>query len=260
MKIGFIGFGNMARAIVQGLIEKGGISPDTIHVCAAHYELCRQNADRLKVHAYPLAQDVVEHADMIVLAVKPYQVQEVVKPIRERLKKKVVVSIAAGCFFDDYEKILCENTHHISAIPNTPIAIGQGILIVEGRHSLSDEEYQEFVSIFERIALIETIDTEHVSIATTIAGCAPAYTAMYLEALGDAGVKHGLKRDQAYALAAQMIKGTGALYIENQVHPGMMKDAVCSPGGTTIKGVASLEKNAFRGIVIEAIDEVEKKL
>ena len=108
--------------------------------------------------------------------------------------------------------------------------------------------------------MIETIDTEHVSIATTIAGCAPAYTAMYLEALGDAGVKHGLKRDQAYALAAQMIKGTGALYIENQVHPGMMKDAVCSPGGTTIKGVASLEKNAFRGIVIEAIDEVEKKL
>ena len=113
------------------------------------------------------------------------------------------------------------------------------------------------LTLFSKIALIEVVDTKHFSIAGTIAGCTPAFTAMYLEALGDAGVKYGLTRTQSYRLAAKMIEGTGALYLSEAKHPGELKDAVCSPGGTTIKGVASLEKDGFRGVIINAIDAIE---
>lgn len=258
MNIGCIGFGNMAQAIVNGLVHKAGMDPSLIHVCAAHYDTCQKNAQKFGVMAYKTSEEVVQNADMVILAVKPFQIKEVVEPIQKALRSKIVVSIAAGCFYDFYEDILEPETQHISAIPNTPIAIGKGILVTEEKHSLHAKALEDFISLFEKIAHIEWVSADQLSIATTIAGCAPAYTAMYLEALADAGVKHGLKRQQAYDLAAQMIAGTSLLYIENKEHPGIMKDAVCSPGGTTIKGVASLEKNAFRGIIIEAIDEVEK--
>lgn len=259
MKLGFIGFGNMAQAIVQGLVTVGNIEPSDINVCAAHFEKCKNNAAKYGVRAYPSSKEVVQASDWIVLAVKPYQLQEVTKAIQEELSHKVVISIAAGFPYAKVDSLLKEGTHHLSTIPNTPVAIGEGIFVVESTHSLSNEEFAQFEDLFGKIGMIQLIDTEHLSIAGTIAGCAPAYTEMYLEALGDAGVKHGLKRDEAYTLAACMIKGTGALYLSTRQHPGQMKDAVCSPAGTTIKGVASLEKNAFRGIVIEAIDEVEKK-
>ena len=257
MNIGFIGFGNMAQAIVNGMVNKVNIDPSLIHVCSAHFDSCQKNAEKYGVCAHASGLEVVENTELIVLAVKPYQIEEVVEPIRKALVSKIVVSIAAGCFYDFYEEILEPQTQHISAIPNTPIAVGKGILVTEQKHSLQPKSLESFVQLFSTIAQIEWVEAKQLSIATTIAGCAPA-TAMYLEALADAGVKHGLKRQQAYDLAALMMAGTSLLYLEKKQHPGIMKDAVCSPSGTTIKGVASLEKNAFRGIIIEAIDEVEK--
>ena len=111
--------------------------------------------------------------------------------------------------------------------------------------------------LFSSISLIERVDSAHMGIGMCIAGCAPAFTDMYIEALGDAGVKYGLQRATAYRLAAKMVEGVGALYLKNETHPGVMKDAVCSPGGTTIKGVTSLEESAFRGAVIKAVDAIE---
>ena len=121
----------------------------------------------------------------------------------------------------------------------------------------TDEELEAFENLFGRIALIEWVDGKLLSTASSIAGCGPAFAAMFLESLGDAGVKHGLPRATAYRLAAQMMMGTAKLHLETGTHPGAMKDAVCSPGGTTIKGVAALEKDGFRGCVIDAIDAIE---
>ena len=140
---------------------------------------------------------------------------------------------------------------------NTPIAVGAGVIACEQRHSLADEELEAFENLFGRIALIEWVDGKLLSTASSIAGCGPAFAAMFLESLGDAGVKHGLPRATAYRLAAQMMMGTAKLHLETGTHPGAMKDAVCSPGGTTIKGVAALEKDGFRGCVIDAIDAIE---
>ena len=103
------------------------------------------------------------------------------------------------------------------------------------------------------------MDSAHLSAAGTLGGCTPAFTAMYLEALSDAGVKYGLTRAASYRIAAKMLCGTGKLYLESGTHPGAMKDAVCSPGGTTIRGVSALEKAGFRGAVIGAIDAIEGK-
>lgn len=257
IKVGFIGYGNMAQAIAKGLIRAGVCTGDEIFACASNYDKLLKNAEILGIHGVESANEVVGNSDFVILAVKPYQIEAVVAPILDSLTSKVVISIAAGFNFEKYEAILKPQTHHISTIPNTPISVGEGILVCEKKHSLSQAEYDIFIQMFSKIALIEVVDTARLSAAGTVSGCTPAFTAMYMEALADAGVKYGIPRESAYRLAAKVICGTGKLYLENQTHPGMMKDAVCSPGGTTIKGVAALEKGGFRGIVIEAIDAIE---
>lgn len=259
MKLGFIGYGNMASAIVKGLVSFNVIKNTDIYACARNYDKLKTNCSKLGINACQDSTSLITKSDIVVLAVKPYQIASVIEPVKDLLSNKIVISIAAGVYFEDYEKLLNENTPHLSTVPNTPISTGKGIMICEEKHSLNKEQLDLFKEIFGKIALLEFVDTEHFSIAGTLSGCTPAFTAMYLEALSDAGVKYGLTRESSYRLAAKMIEGVGALYLENKEHPGIMKDAVCSPGGTTIKGVSALEKTGFRGSVISAIDAIEKK-
>ena len=170
------------------------------------------------------------------------------------------MSIAAGWDLNKFRDLFgtsFEQAHIQCTIPNTPMAVGKGVLVTEIDNTLTQEQTETFESLFSSISLIERVDTARMGIGMCIAGCAPAFTDMYIEALGDAGVKYGLQRATAYRLAAKMVEGVGALYLANETHPGAMKDAVCSPGGTTIKGVASLEESAFRGAVIKAVDAIE---
>ena len=259
MNIGFIGFGNMAQAMLKGFIEYGKKDANSFYACAKDYNKLLSNTHKYGIHACKDAREVVINSDIVVLAVKPYLIEEVVKPLCNDLEHKIVISVAAGYNFEKYSKLLKSTTAHISTIPNTPISVGEGIIVCENKHSLNEEQLDIFMSLFKDIALVEFVDSHLLSIGGTIAGCTPAYAAMFIEALGDAGVKHGLPRKTAYNLAAKMLAGTGTLYLKEQKHPGEMKDAVCSPKGTTIKGVASLEKNGFRSAIIEAIDAIENK-
>lgn len=259
MKIGFIGFGNMAQAMVQGFIEYGKMNPNQFYACAKNYDKLLSNTQKYGIHACENSKEVVMNSDIIILAVKPYLIEEVVKPICTDLENKMVISVAAGYNFEKYNIILRPTTAHISTIPNTPISVGEGIVVCENKHSLNETQLQTFMDLFKDVALVEMVDTHLLSIGGTIAGCTPAYAAMFIEALGDAGVKHGLPRKTAYQLAAKVLAGTGSLYLKEQKHPGEMKDAVCSPKGTTIKGVAALERNGFRNAIIEAIDAAEGK-
>lgn len=259
MKIGFIGFGNMAQAMVQGFLGYGKMNHE-YYACAKNYDKLVENTKKYGAHACKDSKEVVNNSDIIVLAVKPYLIEEVVKPIVEELDNKMIISVAAGFTYDMYEKILKPTTAHISTIPNTPISVGEGIVVCESKHNLNEEQFKLFMDLFKDVALVEMVDTHLLSIGGTIGGCTPAYAAMFIEALGDAGVKHGLPRKTAYELAAKMLVGTGKLYLKEHKHPGEMKDAVCSPKGTTIKGVAALERNGFRNAIIEAIDAAEGKL
>lgn len=257
MKIGFIGFGNMARALVDGLLLKEAIRPEEIFVCAKNWEKLKKNAGERGVNPCRTAEETAERSDMVIVAVKPYLVAEVLEPVRGLLRGKTVVSVAAGFPYDRYEEILLPGTHHLSTIPNTPVAVGEGIIVCEQRHSLTEEEYGQFEAIFSRIAVIQQVQTAQLSVAGNLSGCGPAFAAMFIEALADGAVKHGLPRELSYRLASQMVAGTGKMQQLLGTHPGAMKDAVCSPGGLTIKGVAALERWGFRGAVIDAMDAVE---
>ena len=231
--IGFIGYGNMAQAIAEGLVNAGVVNGGDIVACAAHYDKLERNAAKLGAKAVRTAAQVAEAADMVVIAIKPYQIETVLAPIIDQLAQEntIVVSIAAGWDLNKFRDLFGT--------------------------SFEQAHTETFESLFSSISLIERVDTAHMGIGMCIAGCAPAFTDMYIEALGDAGVKYGLQRATAYRLAAKMVEGVGALYLANETHPGAMKDAVCSPGGTTIRGVASLEESAFRGAVIKAVDAIE---
>lgn len=259
LKVGFIGFGNMAQAMAEGFLRTGALKPEQIYACARNWEKLCGNTEDKGIHPCRSAQETVQASDLVILAVKPYMLQEVIGPVRELLRDKTVVSVAVGYPFEKLDPLLMPGTHHLSICPNTPVAVAEGIIVCEEHHSLTEEEFAAVKELFEKIALVEVVDTAHLSVAGTVCGCAPAYAAMFIEALGDAGVKHGLQRAQAYRLAAQMLVGTGKLHLETGQHPGAMKDAVCSPGGTTIVGVASLERSGFRSAVIDAIDAVENK-
>ena len=287
LTIGFIGYGNMAQAIAQGLVDAGVVRGHQMVACAAHYDKLEKNAARLGVRPLHNPVEVAVAADVVIVAIKPYQIESVVKPLTRELAKpdKFVVSIAAGWDLAKYQELFGGETavdagaetgtgtaagaqtsrngdasaiHIQCTIPNTPMAVGKGVLVTEAANTLTREQTAAFEELFAPISLIERVDTAHMNIAMCIAGCAPAFTDMYIEALGDAGVKYGLQRAAAYRLAAKMVEGVGALYMATGTHPGAMKDAVCSPGGTTIRGVAQLEKDGFRGTVINAVDAIEQ--
>lgn len=259
VKVGFIGFGNMAQAIADGLLAQSAVKPEQIYACAKDWEKLCRNAGARGINACKDAGETARSSGIVIIAVKPYLVEEVVAPILDVLQSKIVVSVAAGMPFEKYESILLPGTHHLSTIPNTPVRVGEGIFICEKKHSLTGEEYKLVETLFSTIALVQPVETKQLSIAGTLSGCGPAFASMFVEALGDAAVKHGLPRDLSYRLASQMIAGTGKLQLESGAHPGAMKDAVCSPGGTTIVGVAALERKGLRSAVIDAIDAIETK-
>lgn len=257
-RIGFIGFGNMAQAMARGLVRHGEVDGGRISACAAHFGKLEKSCAEIDAKALNTPEDVARASDIVVVAVKPYLVTDVLAPAVESgaLAGKAVVSVAAGLGFDFYDQLLGAGSHHLSTIPNTPIAVGAGVIACERRHSLAEDELAAFTDLFEPISLIEWVDGKLLSTASAVAGCGPAFAAMFIEALGDAGVRHGLPRATAYRLAAQMMAGTAKLHLETGEHPGAMKDAVCSPGGTTIKGVEALEQAGFRGAVMGAIDAI----
>lgn len=257
--LGFIGFGNMAGAIVDGLLLKRVMPADHIFVCARDTEKLERKAKARGVIPCATARETAERADLVVIAVKPHLVPEVVTPIRDILHDRIVVSVAVGLPFTAYEPLLLPGSRHLSTLPNTPIAIGEGVVLYEKRHSLTDEDMALFQALFSPIALVRAVETAQLGIAGVISGCGPAFVSMFMEALGDAGVQHGLPRALAYELAAQMTAGTGKLLLQSGDHPGVMKDAVCSPGGTTIVGVAALERGGLRAAVIDAVDAVQRK-
>lgn len=258
INVGFIGFGNMARAIADGLLRQNTLQGSQMYACANHYDKLCDNTESRGMTACRDAAELAEKSDIIFIAVKPYMVDSVVKPIVDKLTGKIIVSVAVGLSNEYYENLL-PGTHHISTLPNTPVAVGEGIFICESTHTLTEEEFTLVKKMLETISLFELVDSAHLGIAGTLSGCGPAFASMFIEALGDAAVLHGLPRSVSYELAAQMIAGTGKLAVETGNHPGAMKDAVCSPGGTTIVGVTTLERKNFRSAIIDAIDAIMKK-
>ena len=184
--IGFIGYGNMAQAIAEGLVAAGAIDGTDIVACAAHYDKLEKTT--AKVGATPLrtAAEVADAADVVIIAIKPYQIESVIKPIAGALANEstFVVSIAAGWDLARYRELFGADfgaMHIQCTIPNTPMAVGKGVLVTETDNTLTDAQNETFEKLFSSISLIERVDSAHMGIGMCIAGCAPAFTDMYIE-------------------------------------------------------------------------------
>ena len=256
VRIGFIGFGNMASAICDGLLAGNVVPGENIYACARNQDRLMANCAKRGITALGSAAEVAAASDIVVIAVLPEQVESVVRSAAQALKGKIIFSIAAGVDCGMYEEWLGEGYGHISTIPNTPVAVGEGIIAAESRHTLSEEQLALFEGVFSKIARIEYFSPELLSLGGTGAGCTPAFVDVFIEALADGLVKHGMSRAQAYSIVPQMMKGTAEYMMQSGLHPGALKDAVCSPGGTTIRGISALEKCGFRHAVIHAIDKI----
>lgn len=258
IRVGFIGFGNMGKAIAMGLI-KAGMPSKNITACAKDWNKLVKNCESMNTIPCRDVYESAYYSDLVIVAVKPHQVEEVLEDYKEVLHEKAVISVAAGLGFDWYENFLDEGTQHISIIPNTAVEIGRGVILREKIHSMQGEILEKTDVLLNSLGYVEEVDDNLMEVASGVSGCGGAFVYMFLEAMADAAVKNGLSRKLAYKLAAEMIEGAGALAVASEKHPGELKDEICSPGGTTILGVSALEACAFRNAVIEAVDATLRK-
>lgn len=260
MKLGFIGAGNMGSAILQGILRSHTLPAASICVSRKHPE----RSDGLAAQGVFVTSDnraLVSASDCIILAVKPVYVPEVIERILDLLHGKFVISIVAGYSFDMLSSMLPPDARFVRVMPNTPLAVGEGMSLMSSRCTCTDEEFAFARSLFEAAGKVAVVEDRVFTAANGISGCGPAFVYAFIEALADGGVRYGVPRALAYELASQTLIGAARMVLETGEHPGRLKDAVCSPGGTTIEGIYALEKGGMRSAVIEAVGAtVEKTL
>lgn len=257
--IGIIGAGQMGGALLKGLIESGFSAPDSVYVSGGrggtaallqkelHFNLCQSNSE------------VAEKADILILAVTPQIMPTVLNEIKDAIVPgTLLISLAAGMVFNEYTKLLNEKIKLVRAIPNTPVSIQAGMTALSYNEQIGSSERDKVETLFQAVGEVIEVSETQLNSAGTVSGCSPAFIAIFIEALADGGVLNGLSRKQAYLLAEQAVLGTAKLALLSGDHPGLLKDDVCSPGGSTIKGVVALEQFGFRNAVIQAIDAAAK--
>jgi len=264
-KIGFIGMGNMAKAMAIGFIRSGKAAAGDMGAFAPNQEKLAENAAEIGFRPYADVASLINDYEVIIMACKPYQIEGVLAQetpqgvVRDLLKNKVLLSVAIAWDLAKYSPLVDPSTRVQYILPNTPAQVGEGVFIVEKDNTLTAEESAWLNDLLGACGTVVTMPAHLIDAGSAVAGCGPAFVSMMLEAMADAAVKHGIQRADAYKLAAQMAVGTGKLMLETGAHPGVMKDAVCSPGGTTIRGVIALEHAGMRAAFMDAVDAASGK-
>lgn len=260
MRIGFIGCGNMGSAMVGGMIKSKIVNKEQIIVSSKTEETLKKIKDKFSISTTLNNKEVALKSDIIILAVKPYMYEGVIKEIRELVTEdKIIVTIAAGVTIDKVTNWFNKKIKLIKTMPNTPALVEEAMTAVCANENITAEELQKVVNIFKSFGRVEILEEKDFHGFTALCGSSPAYVFMFIEAMADAAVKQGIQRKKAYNLAAQAVLGSAKMVLETGIHPGELKDMVCSPGGTTIEAVAELEKSGFRAAVINAIEKCEEK-
>ena len=259
MKIGFIGLGNMGASLAKAVwkarnthtILLSNLSQDKVDTFIASYGGQASSNE-----------EIFAEADVIFLAVKPAQISSLLTEFQYILEKRqslLLISMAAGVRLEKLASLVPSQHRFIRMMPNTPVSIGQGVISYALSANCQVDDKEVFCQLLQHAGLLFEISEGLIDAATGLAGCGPAFVYLFIEALADAGVQTGLQRETALQMAAQTVLGAGQLVLESKQHPGVLKDQVCSPGGSTIAGVASLEAHAFRGIVMEAVNKAYKR-
>jgi pyrroline-5-carboxylate reductase len=258
--IGFVGAGNMAGALIKGLLLSGTVGPEQIQASDVREE---RLAELTAAHAIATTKDnakLAAWADIVVLAVKPQVIDKVMGPIAKAIRPHaLVVSIAAGVPIDALESRLPPGTRVVRTMPNTAaIALAGATAIAPGSHA-SDEDIELARQLFEATGRVVILDESLLDAVTGLSGSGPAYIMLIIEALADGGVKVGLHRETALLLAAQTVYGSAKLLLETGEHPGRIKDTVTSPGGTAIAGLHTLEAGGLRTTLINAVESATRR-
>ncbi len=257
-RLAFIGVGNMGRAILEGLLSQGAASAENIRVRTRRAERSAEVAAKLGVTASASSADAVRDAQIVVLAVKPQILPQILDELQGVNSEALYISVAAGISSQTIESILGQ-VRVVRAMPNTPALIGEGATALSGGAFARPEDLQLAKSIFDRVGLSVIVEEEHLDAVTGLSGSGPAYLMLIIEAFADAGVKVGLHREVAQALAVQTIRGSARLQQVTGAHPGQLKDQVTSPGGTAIAGLHTLEQGGLRTTIINAVEEATRR-
>jgi pyrroline-5-carboxylate reductase len=252
-RTGFIGGGNMAEAIIKGLLA-GGVPAADLAVSEPSESRRNLLSERYGVQAISDNSALCEISDTIVLAVKPQVCALALKELKEEIAGKLFISIMAGVKSHAIEGMLGANARVVRVMPNTPALVLAGATAISRGSHATDDDLSLTRRIFDLVGTTCVVDEKLLDAVTGVSGSGPAYVLTFIEALSDAGVKHGLTREVATALAAQTVYGTAKLLLETHEHPAVLKGNVASPGGTTIAAMHSLDQDGFRAATINAVD------
>jgi pyrroline-5-carboxylate reductase len=259
-KLAFLGAGNMAEALLKSLVEAGTAAAAEITCAEPRAERREELRKRYGVHVTADNVAATAHAEVVVLSVKPQQMDALLDQIAAAVDpRKLVISIAAGVPTTAIARKLGAGVRIIRCMPNTPALVGEGATaLARGAHA-TDADLSQAVALFEAAGSAVVVDEHLLDAVTGLSGSGPAFVFLAIEALADGGVKMGLPRGVALALAAQTVLGAARLVLETGSHPGVLKDQVTSPGGTTIAGVHVLEASGFRAALIGAVEAATKR-
>lgn len=260
MKLGFIGCGNMATAIMNGIVKNGVATASDI----IGSDLADASRDKVK-EALGIAvtadnKEVAKQVDVLFLSVKPQFYEAVISEIKDVVnEKQLIITIAPGKTLEWLGTQFGKELKIIRCMPNTPALVGEGITAACPNKMITDSDLDCAMSILTSFGKCQVVSEHLMDVVTSVSGSSPAYVFMFIEAMADAAVADGMPRAQAYEFAAQAVLGSAKMVLETGKHPGELKDMVCSPGGTTIEAVRVLEEKGMRSAVFEAMKACTRK-
>ncbi len=257
MKIGIVGSGNMASALLSGFISSGIVLPNEVFL--SDKDERKLNCWKEKgVNCFTDNQSVLDNAELIIFAVKPNVLPFVLKEVDVSLNK-LYLSIAAGFSIEKLESYLGKDAKIIRAMPNTPALVKCGMTVISPNKNVTNDEIETVLKLLKSVGEAILLEEKYINVATALHGSSPAYVYMFIDAMADSGVKHGLTKETALLLASKAVEGSAKMVLESNVHIMKLKDDVCSPGGTTIEAVLSLEEDGFKATIQNAIDSCINK-
>lgn len=254
MKLGFIGCGNMAKAMMGGIISSNIIAAKEIIASDGYVAGLEKAKADMGINITTNNCEVAKASEVIVLSVKPQYYETVIKEIASSINDNtIIVTIAPGQSLEKVKNLFGKAVKIVRTMPNTPALVGEGMTAVCPNELITKEELEYVCSILKGFGKAEIVEEKLMDAVVGVSGSSPAYVFMFIEALADAAVREGMPRNKAYNFAAQAVMGSAKMVLETGKHPGELKDMVCSPGGTTIEAVMTLEEKGMRSAVMEAV-------
>ncbi|MBM6617029.1 pyrroline-5-carboxylate reductase [Bacillus suaedaesalsae] len=259
-RVGFIGCGKMAQAMIAGMIKSEILLQNEMIASAKTSNTITEVQKKYGIQITESNIEVAQFSTYLFLAVKPTLYSEIIKEIKDFVvDDTIIITIAAGIDLAFIEEQFGKKVKVVRSMPNTPSLVGEGMSAICHNEHVTEEELKDVITLFDSFGKCELVSESIMDSIPAISGSSPAYVYMLIEALADGGVRQGIDREQAYHLAAQAVLGAAKMVLETGVHPGELKDQVCTPGGATIEAVAALEENGFRHSILAAMEACTEK-